>query len=264
MTWVLEQVFAGGDCLRDAAERAGHRIVDWSDDWWDSGLPPFRGPVMFHGSLENADRIARRGDWKPGAYCQTKRFHCSAWYDFARQWLLHEAWEILPASRFVAESAAVLTRIGAGEAVFVRPDSPLKPFSGRVLNRDRITLAALDHGFYYEDAELPIVAAPLRTVDREWRYVVVNGNVITGSAYFAARRKAAPDDPQGSPWQFAMEIAHSLPPPEDVYVLDVCESAGALRLLELNPFSGADLYTCTGAEIVREVAAIAERTFQST
>ena len=41
--------------------------------------------------------------------------------------------------------------------MFVRPDSPLEPFAGRVLARDKISLAALDHGFYYDDAYLPVV-----------------------------------------------------------------------------------------------------------
>ncbi len=40
-----------------------------------------------------------------------------------------------------------------GYTVFVRPDSPLEPFSGRVLERGRISLQALDHGFYYDDAQ---------------------------------------------------------------------------------------------------------------
>jgi len=44
---------------------------------------------------------------------------------------------------------------------------------------------------------------------------------------------------------------------DPVYVLDVCETAAGLRLLELNPFSGADLYACTGSDVVREVATVA-------
>ena len=41
--------------------------------------------------------------------------------------------------------------MGDPSRIFVRPDSPLKPFSGRVLDRDSISLAALDHGFYFDD-----------------------------------------------------------------------------------------------------------------
>ncbi len=71
-------------------------------------------------------------------------------------------------------------------------------------------------------------------------------------------RTAAADDPKGGPWQFAVEVAKHIRAPESVYVLDVCEADAGLRLLELNPFSGADLYACVGADIVRRVAAIAQ------
>lgn len=211
MTWVLERdVFPNGDCIRDAAAEAGHRVIDWTDDWWASS-----------------------------------------------EWLLHERWKVLPASQFVREADAVMETLGAQESVFVRPDSPLKPFTGRVLTRARISLAALDHGFYYDDPEIPVVVAPVRRVARERRYVVTEQRVIAGSAYVADGRMAAGDDPTGQPRQFAIEVAQQLPSPDPVYVLDVCETDAGLRLLELNPFSGADLYACAGSDVVRQVAAVA-------
>jgi hypothetical protein len=143
--------------------------------------------------------------------------------------------------------------------VFVRPDSPLKPFSGRVLKRDGITLKALDYGFYYEDDQLPVVIAPVRAVEREWRYVVVDRRVIAGSAYLAAGRTALPADPHGATWQFAETVATDLEPPEAVYVMDVCEADGTAHLLELNPFSGADLYACNRMDVIRAVSQAASR-----
>jgi hypothetical protein len=44
-----------------------------------------------------------------------------------------------------------------------------------------------------------------------------------------------------------------MPAPADVYVLDVCESDGDLRLIEINPFGGADLYACDAISVVRAV-----------
>src|SRR4051794_11256383 len=159
MTWVLERdVFAQGDCIRDAAAQAGHRVIDWSDAWWgNSGWPRLDGPVLFHGCLANAARIAGTLPWKPGAYCDTAQYMCSSWYPRAAKWLLHERWDVLPASRFVEDPDAVMEKLGANGSVFVRPDSPLKPFAGRVLSREQISLAALDYGFYYDDSEIPIV-----------------------------------------------------------------------------------------------------------
>lgn len=267
VTWVLEsQAFPRSHAaLVDAIHRANHQLVQWDDEWWSSeGWPALAGSaVVFHGSLGNADRIRRTLPWQPGAYCDADAFRCSTWYPRARQWLLHRAWRVLPADVLVADPAAALAPIGALEAAFIRPDSPLKPFSGRVLPRTGITLPALDHGFYFDDPSLPVVVAPVRNVGSEWRYVVVGRAVVAGSAYASDGRSALPDDPSGLPWAFASQVAEHLDPPEDVYVMDVCEVDGQLRLLELNPFSGADLYACDGDAVVSAVTRAATRTRQA-
>ena len=258
VTWLLEaEVFPDSHvAMRDAVLAAHHEAVLWRDDWLRSGRwPPLNDrAVVFHGSLGNADLIARQLPWRPGAFCNTAAFRCSAWYPRAERWLLHRRWTVVPARELVSNTERVLAPFGAPESVFVRPDSPLKPFSGRVLHRDGISL---DHGFYYDDETLPVVVAPVRRVDREWRYVVVHGEVVAGSAYVAERRAASPDTPDGSPWRFAADVAHALDAPEAAYVLDVCEADGGLHLLELNPFSGADLYACDRTKVVDAVSQLA-------
>ena len=47
-----------------------------------------------------------------------------------------------------------------------------------------------------------------------------------------------------------------------VYVMDVCEADGELKLLELNPFSGADLYACDRRSIVQKIKALLNVTKQ--
>lgn len=261
-TWIIEsQVMpTSHPILKRAVAELGQALVEWNDDWWATGnLPRFdENAVLFHGSLENAARIKQELPWRPGAYCKTDAFRCSSWYPAAREWLVHERWRLLPASRFVSDADAVLNEFES-QRVFVRPDSPLKPFAGRVLAREKISLAALDHGFYFDDPDLAVIVAPIRSIGREWRYVVVDQRVIAGSAYAADGRSALPDDPNGAPWQFAEKVARSIEPPEDVYVLDVCEADGALKLLELNPFSGADLYACNAKDVVIAVSKAAIR-----
>jgi hypothetical protein len=159
----------------------------------------------------------------------------------------------------VADPVVALAPIGSPDTFFVRPDSPLKPFSGRVLEREALSLKALDHGFYYDDALLPVVATPARQVGREWRYVIADGRAVAGSAYDSDGRSARKDDPSGGPWLLASGIAAELEPPEPVYIMDICEADGALYLLELNPFSGADLYACDREAVVCAVSASALR-----
>lgn len=264
-TWVLEaEVFPDSHGrMRDAVLATCGEVVLWRDDWLAEESWPrlAERAVIFHGSLGNAAAIAERLPWTPGALCDTARFHCSAWYPRAARWLLHQQWVRSTAEDLAAAPDAVLAPLGAPAQVFVRPDSPLKPFSGRVLRRDQLSLAALDHGFYYDDRRLPVIIAPVRTISREWRYVAVAGEIVAGSAYAADGRAALPDDPGGSPWRFAASIAAQLDAPQEILTIDVCEAGGDLHLLELNPFSGADLYACDRAAVVSAVSALALRRF---
>ena len=262
VTWVIENgVFSGsGTAVSNAAKAAGHTVVPWDDRWWsDTQWPELStGPVVFRGCLENAARVATEIAWKPGSFCDTAAFACSAWYPNAKPWLIHDEWKATTVKELTDDPAKVLSSTGITGSVFIRPDSPLKPFSGRVLAVDAISLRSLDHGFYYDDLDLPVIVATVKSVSREWRYVVVDGQVVAGSSYEADSRKATSDDPGGESWAFAQSVAESLKAPDSVYVVDVCEAGGELRLLELNPFSGADLYACKADIVVEEVSRCAE------
>lgn len=256
--WVLErEVFSDGDtALAAAALGAGDEVLGWNDEWWlDGRWPKLAGePVMFHGSLANADRIARELPWKPGAFCATERFACTAWWPAVADRLV--------APTYVVTTVADLVKQGPpaefGDHVFVRPDSPLKPFSGRVLRSDQISLSALDHGFYYDDEQLPVVVTPAVEVGAEWRFVVAAGRVVTGSRYTADGRSAGDSvSPDHAAWLFAADVVAGLDGSDPVFVVDVAEAHGGMRVLELNPFSGADLYNCNRQAIVDAVHSLA-------
>lgn len=263
VTWVLEaEVFpASHSRMLDAVRGLSAQAVVWRDEWLTAeSWPRLSGRVViFHGSLGNAAVVAERLPWKPGSFCDAERFRCSRWYPQAAPWLLHRTWTLSSVEELATATGDVLARIGAPGTFFVRPDSPLKPFSGRVLQRDKVSLAALDYGFYYEDKQLPVIVAPVRAVQREWRYVVVAGEVVAGSAYQADGRSALPDDPDGAPWAFASDVARQIRWPQDVLVLDVCEVDGELSLLEINPFGGADLYACDRVAVVAAISRFATR-----
>ena len=261
VTWVLEpDIFPETHVpIRNAIRDRGHRLVDWSDAWWSDGVPS-RVPnssVVFHGSLGNASRIANELHWNPGSFCPVEGFRCSSWYESARQWLVHRDWRICAANELVANARKIADIIGATDRLFVRPDSPLKPFSGRVVDVDSLTLAKLDHGFYYDDDTIPVVVAPIQAIGNEWRFVIANRTVITGSAYDPKTRKPVTAQLDSSAANFASMVAASIPEPATVYILDVCECNDQFRLLELNPFGGADLYACDATAIIDSVSAIA-------
>lgn len=197
INWVLEREMFNDnhDRLAEAASAAGHKVISWDDIWWENGKWPNIGnqPTIFHGSLGNASRIVTDLSWNPGAFCNTPAFECRSWYDKAKQWLIHEKWFFSTVEELVDDPERCLARIGSPNSFFVRPNSPLKPFSGRVLQRNNLSLKALDYEFYYEDKSLPIVLTPVSDIGIEWRFVIADQNVVASSSYEATNRTEADD-----------------------------------------------------------------------
>ncbi|MBI2378508.1 MAG: ATP-grasp domain-containing protein [Deltaproteobacteria bacterium] len=251
MRWVLEfDVFGDNERrLAEAARRAGHEVTSWTerrrvnlDD---------EQHVIFHGSLNVAATIgATYPAWRPGAFCDVEALRWSSWEASARPWLLNAEVAVT-----TVRTAATVAKTVGTQMVFVRPDSVLKPFSGRVLDAGEVTPETLDFGFYFDDLDLPVVIAPAVEIAAEWRFVVVDREVVAGSAYDAGTRSGDGEVTRDhAAWRFAADVADALPPPERVYVLDACSlPSGDLHLLELNAFSGADLYDCDPDAIVRHV-----------
>jgi hypothetical protein len=204
------------------------------------------GDLIFWGSLGVAygdPRVAR------AAIGEIDRFRCSAYFPELDSLLANRDATFTTVRELVDGKA----RPGLPARVFVRPDSALKPFAGRVVTTAELSLPALDHGFYYDDERLPILVAPARAIGREWRFIVGDGAIIAGCEYGAERAGRGEDIPAAAravaqavashPWQAAR-----------LYIADVAEVDGAPAIVELNPFSGADLYHCDPDAIVRFVS----------
>ena len=69
-----------------------------------------------------------------------------------------------------------------------------------------------------------------------------------------AGRRAATTKIPAEALALAKEIVGVLPAPDPVYVLDLARTEAGLGLVELNPFSGSDLYGCDRDAIVAAVA----------
>ena len=206
ITWILERdMFSDHhDKLYDALSSIGISVIDWDDDWNVTNTYPNleHQHVIFHGSLNNASMIKDKRLWNIGAFCNIENLKCTSWYYEASEWLIQTNWRITTVRELVENPTKCLDGIVTNE-FFVRPNSPLKPFSGRVLSKDNITLEALDFGFYYDNMDEEIIISELK------------------------------------------DIVSKITAPDVAYVIDICETLdGHLKLLELNPFSGADLYNC--------------------
>lgn len=117
---------------------------------------------------------------------------------------------------------------------------------------------AFDYGCYYEDKNLPIVITPVSEVGVEWRFVITGQKIIASSSYEASNRTELYSDCPSEVADYVKKVAMALFPPDPMYILDVCIAGGNIKLIEINPFSGADLYACDRQAVVSSVEGILE------
>jgi hypothetical protein len=252
----------------NTAARVTHAIEARSSRWSayfdgiaEHALPPVDAPVIFWGALGSAygEQVAKR--WRPGAIGDVTRFECSAYLRGLPEVRFANSDAVFTTvADLVAAPEKVLADFAQRDQIFVRPNSALKPFSGRQLAVPKLSLAALDHGFYYDDENLAIVVSTPKRVAREWRFVIGDGDVIAGCEYEASRHGVGNDVPTAVT-DVARQVANAAWQAAPLYVVDIGEVDGALCVMELNPFSGADLYYCDAPRVVDIAARIAQRLF---
>ncbi|RDJ35035.1 MAG: DUF4343 domain-containing protein [Crenarchaeota archaeon] len=208
--------------------------------------------VIAHGSLGMTQQCLRKTQWVPGAWCNLKHFKCHHYYPRLNKYLLNDEYIILPYGELMRQKRFIYRTLGYDDCVFMRPDSGFKNFTGKVVYRGDYAKDIEFFGFYdVEPEELVIVAEP-RRIDEEWRLVIVDKKVVTGSLY---KYRGVPQLESGCPddvIEFATKVAETWQP-EKCWVLDVCRAIN-LRVVEINSFSSSGLYACDKFKVVEAVS----------
>ena len=94
-----------------------------------------------------------------------------------------------------------------------------------------------------------------RDIGREWRLFVAGDEIVSHSQYAIRGEKAVDADCPANVLQFGSSVLRdSNWRPAPLFTMDVCESEGELRLVELNGFSCSNLYQCELEPLVTAVA----------
>jgi hypothetical protein len=231
--------------------------------WEDVGCSyretfPEEACVVAHGDIELMTRIYRERRWVPGAFCTQENFFWSSYACHFGPHLLNRDYFLLPFSELDRCREFVFRTLGREGRVFIRPDSPLKLFTGQVASRETFAADLEFMGFYEFPANSLVVVSSPQEILAEWRFVVAGGKVVTGCQYRNAREiELLPDyDPQAL--RLAETIVSKGYQPDPVWVMDICRIAdGSYHLLEIGGFSFSDLYVCNMPAVVEAVSAAA-------
>jgi hypothetical protein len=214
-----------------------------------SGLPGEGECVVFHGSPPLMRHIQLHRRWLPGGWYARDDLRCSTYAARLGPFLLNSPYALLPGVEALRLRDWLFDTFARDGQVFVRPDAPDKLFTGRCVARDDWESALAPTR--YDPATLVLTASP-QTLGREWRLVVAGDEVVSASRYASAGvRDFAPGCP-GAVCDFAYSVLGSTSwRPDDLFLMDVAEVGGELRLVELGGFSCSGLYACDPDAVVR-------------
>jgi hypothetical protein len=213
--------------------------------------------VIGYGTYPFARQIQLHRRWVPGAWCTPENLDCAVYYAYFGKYLLNQCYAIMPGVEAIRQSAWLFSALGRKDEVFIRPTGCQKLFVGRCVTKD--SFASALGPARYDPTTLVVIAAPT-PIGREWRLIVSGDRVIGASQYAVERTRAiAPGCPDDVREFAAGMLADVHWRPDHIFMLDICESAGRLWLVELNGFSCSWLYQCDLAKLIAELSETAVR-----
>jgi hypothetical protein len=218
--------------------------------------------VLGYGTFPFARQIQLHHPWIPGVWCSAENLDCTTYFAHFGRYLLNQHYTIMPGVEAIRQRDWLFSVFGQDNRVFARPTSCHKLFVGRCIDRDSFADGLAPTR--YDPASLVVIARP-QAVEHEWRLIVIDNRVIAGSQYASRSERAIAEKCPPEVWKFAEVMLADIGwRPDPAFMLDLCESEGRLRLVELNSFSGSWLYRCDLAAVVAAASDLAERTWQTS
>lgn len=253
LLWIIQEGFQGErgyDVLLDTMERFNldHvliKVVPFSRELIPEPKP--QGNCVVMGSI-GLGKAAVERHWYPGCFTNDN-FHYSKWQQHLGPHLVSPD---LAVCRFEDVPAPQ-------HEFFIRPCLDDKSFSGAVMQpqefldwRDKV-LALRDH-YTTLDANTEVAFGPVKQIYREYRFFVLDGEVVTGSQYRLGPRVVI--NPEVSPvvLQFANEMVRTWQP-DRAFALDIAETPDGLKVIEIGCFNGCGFYAADVQKLVMRVEA---------
>lgn len=248
--------------LADAASRAGWGVelvqhVPFSDVFVRSSMTGDHGDLVaasvlrdrdcwFHGSIQATKVAQKHTAWQVHAPWHALR--CSSYYPMLRDRLFQQRHAFTTVGGLLHDRDQLFASdLATDETLFVRPDACDKLFSGMTISRSDFDAGYKLLTFYDPPTETPVVVAAPQNVLAEARFLVVDGDLVTGSYYKTggqALRLRTTDrivDMARDMLDFCLAQGYN---PAPSWVLDLAEGANGWRILEVGATSCCGLYRC--------------------
>ena len=252
MHWVIQGNMVWETAIERLAEtlaRLGVPVTLVKVVPFGGGLEPdieVSGPTVVVGSMSLAHHAVRRG-WAPGAWINSETFGYGAYVDAFGELMLNHDAEVV---RFADALNHGMSRF------FIRPDDDAKLFAGTIIARSELAewqaKIALADATWTMTPDTKVIVSPIKTILTETRFIVVDGEVVTGSLYKSGGRVVYDERVPPDAETFARRQA-PLWTPDRVCVMDVAETPDGVRIVEFNSVNSAGWYACDVGKIVAAI-----------
>lgn len=263
MHWVLqENTFSehGWDTLLATLERhqishSLHKVVPFVGDLIPAPEPSLAitSQVICMGSY-SMRHAARKYGWSPGVFDLEPQ-------DFRRQ-LLYWGEHMLNAGSWVGPFRDAVFPPDE-EYAFVRPTTDSKCFAGKVMTREEfepwqrlvVALELKDGSSLIPETEVQVSKALV--IHAEYRYWVVKGQIVTKSLYKRGTRVYYSPEVDERVDAYVRDRVGEWEP-HQAFVIDVCDTAEGLKVVEINTLNAAGFYA---GDVQKLVLALEEASF---
>jgi hypothetical protein len=196
-------------------------------------------PTLVFGSTRAMQIISSESNFKPGV------FYSDEWFD--PSFLIGKRDDLLNGKQ-TKTYVGTIRQDWIREAVFIKSVMP-KVLSGQVIEPEEYYDWILENERLLEGEE--IICSPVEKIEKEWRFFVINGSVVTGSLYRWNGLTMSNEPISGEVYKVAQDMARKFLPHPTI-TMDICLlRSGEYKLVEFNCIGSSGLYKSDVGLLVR-------------
>lgn len=204
--------------------------------------------IIFHGSLQHGIRL-NTTKYYPGIYLTLENYECSKYYGYFGNYLLNSNYIMMGLNDILRNKEKIFNWVKT-DSIFIRPSNGYKSFPGQLLPSKNFEYEfnVMVNSYGGLDKDNLCVISPFIEIDKEYRFIVIDGKVISGSLYmdkinresWLAYYNRLCEDKEA--FKFAENMVE-LYKPDKMYTIDICVlPSGEYKLIEINSFCCASMY----------------------
>jgi hypothetical protein len=269
MKWLVHKTKSLQNELLYAIQELGHQLklieyVPFSEI--DPNLPE-NEPIVFQGAISWAlNHFKNKLPIKPFVWFDPDKLSCKCYYAHWHPFIVQKIFGFYPLGMLRSKQDWLFDVYGHPKynerelQIFIRPDTNDKLFSGEIVAKGRFD-SWLNWVWIEENlAESLVIVSRPETLLKEYRLIVCDNKVITGSRYMV---NGTLDTDVYFPDEAARitEEACKAWTPHPIFVMDVAETPEGFFIVECGSINCAGFYKADMRIIVKAMSEMAERCF---